>query len=550
MNDTSLQSRIAIGGATALALGSLAVACALALGSAAVAAPGDKAAVVRTLAGRIGSVVGAASSCQNIERTRIQTVVDKFSMVIKDAAANEQDRASIAQLLDRGISDGRRAMSNAQTDCGTTERQFADLEQSIGVGAGSGGGSNNSNVVASASPVSVTPPTLAAPPSTQSTDNRPPASSNVRGITDREIRFGMVGAFSGPSKELGRQMKLGIDSAFAQANDSGGVAGRMLRLIAADDGYEPSRTAAAMAQLYDRDQVFCYIGNVGTPTAAIAAPFALERRALFFGAFTGSPVLRRDPPDRYVFNYRASIAEELDASARYLIKVQRLQPRQIAVFSQDDAFGEAAYGGVVKAMRLNSPNGGIALRLRYKRGTIDVAEAIAALAPQKANIKAVLIIGTYRAAAKLIEKAHDINPGLIYTNISFVGSTELAEELKLLGPQYANGVIVTQVVPAVDGYSSAILEYKAALNKYFPGEAPGYVSLEGYIQASVLIQALRQTGPQLDTERLVDSLESIRGLDMGLGTLLNFGRAEHQASHKVWGTMLDQNGRYQAIDFD
>jgi ABC-type branched-subunit amino acid transport system substrate-binding protein len=535
------QSRIAIRSTTALAFGSLAIACAVTLGSPVVAAPGDKAAVVRTLAGRVGSVVGAASSCQTIGRTRIQTVVDKFSMVIKDAASSEQERASISQLLDRGISDGRRAMSNAQTDCSTTERQFADLEQSIGVG-----GVGISNV----SPAIVAPPAMSPPPTTQTADNRPPVGAGVRGVTDREIRFGMVGAFSGPSKELGRQMKLGIDAAFAQTNDAGGVAGRTLRLIAADDGYEPSRTAAAMAQLYDKDQVFCYIGNVGTPTAAIAAPYALERRALFFGAFTGTPVLRRDPPDRYVFNYRASVAEEMEASVRYLIKVQRLQPRQIAVFSQDDPFGEAAYGGVVKAMRQISPNGGIALRLRYKRGTIDVTDAMMTLAPQKATIKAILIIGTYRAAAKMIEKGHDINPQLIYTNISFVGSTELAEELKLLGPQYANGVIVTQVVPAVDGYSSAILEYKAALNKYFPGEAPGYVSLEGYIQANVLIQALRQTGPQLDTERLVDSLESIRGLDMGLGTLLNFGRAEHQASHKVWGTMLDQNGRYQAIDID
>ena len=60
--------------------------------------------------------------------------------------------------------------------------------------------------------------------------------------------------------------------------------------------------------------------------------------------------------------------------------------------------------------------------------------------------------------------------------MSFVGSTALAEELKLLGARYANGVIVTQVVPAVSGYSSVVLEYKNALAKYFPGEAPDYVS--------------------------------------------------------------------------
>ena len=44
-----------------------------------------------------------------------------------------------------------------------------------------------------------------------------------------------------------------------------------------------------------------------------------------------------------------------------------------------------------------------------------------------------------------------------------------------------------------------MLEYKNALAKYFPGEAPDYVSLEGYVAANVLIQALKRTGPQLDT---------------------------------------------------
>ena len=139
---------------------------------------------------------------------------------------------------------------------------------------------------------------------------------------------------------------------------------------------------------------------------------------------------------------------------------------------------------------------------------------------------------------------------MIYTNVSSVGSTALAEELKLLGARYANGVIVTQVVPAVSGYSSIVLEYKNALAKYFPGEAPDYVSLEGFIAANVLIQAIKRAGPQFDTEKLIDVLEGTRNLDLGLGTLLSFGRAEHQASHKVWGTMLDETGKFQPIELE
>ena len=118
---------------------------------------------------------------------------------------------------------------------------------------------------------------------------------------------------SGSARELGRQMKLGIETAFNRVNESGGVDGRMLKLYAADDGYEPTRTPDAMKQLYEKDQVFGIIGNVGTPTATVAIPYSLERRMLFFGAFTGANVLRNDPPDRYVFNYRASYVEETDA---------------------------------------------------------------------------------------------------------------------------------------------------------------------------------------------------------------------------------------------
>jgi ABC-type branched-subunit amino acid transport system substrate-binding protein len=372
----------------------------------------------------------------------------------------------------------------------------------------------------------------------------------VQGVTATEIRFGMCGPFSGASKELGRQMKLGIDAAFNRANEAGGIGGRMLRLFAADDGYEPARTLDAMKQLYERDRVFGFIGNVGTPTSAISMPYALQHQALFFGGFTGANILRNDPPDRYVFNYRASYSEETDAVVRYLVKMRRLQPREIAVFAQQDSYGDSGFAGVAKAFRSLGLADSAVVRLGYKRNTVDVDEAVAQLKGLKTPIRAVVMVATYRAAAKFIEKTRELYPSMIYSNVSFVGSTELAEELMLLGPRYASGVIVTQVVPAVGGYSSAVLEYKNALEKYFPGESLSYVSLEGYISANVLIQALRRVGPQLDTEALIDTLEGLRDVDLGLGTRLGFGRAEHQASHKIWGTAIDDHGKYQPIELE
>jgi ABC-type branched-subunit amino acid transport system substrate-binding protein len=375
-----------------------------------------------------------------------------------------------------------------------------------------------------------------------------PSSSLVRGVTDSEIRFGISAPFSGAAKELGQNMKLGIEAAFNAANDAGGIFGRRLRLIAADDGYEPSRTATTMKNLFEKDQVFGLVGNVGTPTAVVALPYALERKMLFFGAFTGAGLLRNDPPDRYVFNYRSSYAEETSAVVHYLVKVRHLRPNQIAVFAQQDSYGDSGFVGVAKAIRSLGGDETAILRLNYQRNTVDVDEAVEQLKKSHIPIRAVIMVPTYRAAAKFIEKTRDLYPNMIYTSVSFVGSTALANELMLLGKRFANGVIVTQVVPAIDGHSSLVLEYKFMLAKYFPGEAPDYVSFEGYVAAKVLITALKRNGPSLDTERLVATLEGIHDLDIGLGTPVSYGQSRHQGVQKVWGTQLDENGRYQPID--
>jgi len=374
--------------------------------------------------------------------------------------------------------------------------------------------------------------------------------SSVRGLTDSEIRFGISAPFSGAAKELGQNMKIGIEAAFNAVNASGGVHGRQLRLIAADDGYEPARTAETMKRLYENDQIFGVVGNVGTPTAAVALPYALDRKMLFFGAFTGAGLLRSDPPDRYVFNYRASYAEETSAVVHYLVKVKRLRPNQIAVFAQQDSYGDAGFSGVTKSVRALGGDEKAILRLHYQRNTVDVDDAVEQLKKSRIPIKAVIMVPTYRAAAKFVEKTRDLFPGMIYTSVSFVGSTALANELTQLGKRFATGVIVTQVVPALDGHSSLILDYKAAMAKYFPGEPPDYVSLEGYVMANVLIAALRRNGPDLDTEKLVQTLENMRDLDLGLGTPVTFGRSKHQGMHKVWGTQLDEHGRYQPVDLE
>ena len=70
--------------------------------------------VVRDLAGRVGPIVGSALACRDIARPRIQTIIDKFAAVIREASANEAQRSDLAQLFDRSVADGRERPPSAR----------------------------------------------------------------------------------------------------------------------------------------------------------------------------------------------------------------------------------------------------------------------------------------------------------------------------------------------------------------------------------------------------------------------------------------------------
>ena len=374
--------------------------------------------------------------------------------------------------------------------------------------------------------------------------------ATVQGVSDTEILFGMSAPFSGPAKELGRGMKTGIDIAFAAANEAGGIHGRKLRLVALDDGYEPARTSAVMKELADQRKVFGFIGNVGTPTAEVAVPFALEKKLLFFGPFTGAGLLRRDPPDRYVFNYRASYAEETAATVKYLVEVKRIKPAEIAVFAQQDGYGDAGFNGVAKMFRKYDRDPAQAVRVGYKRNTSDVQDAVDGILKSKQKIRAVVMVPAYKPAAKFISAVKAERPDMVFSSVSFVGSNALADELVSSGPRVAEGVIVTQVVPLPSSRSTAVLKYQELLPKYSVGEKPDFISLEGYLAAQLLIEATRRAGRDFTMESFVDGLEAMKGIDLGIGATLGFGMGEHQASHKVWGTVIDERGNFQPLDLD
>ena len=358
------------------------------------------------------------------------------------------------------------------------------------------------------------------------------------------IRLGMSAALSGPAQSLGTGMKIGIESYFDRVNRGGGVHGRKLELIVMDDGYVPAAAIRNMHALIDELEVLAVLGNVGTPTAAVTVPIATEKRTLLFGAFTGAGLLRPTPPNRYVINYRASYVQETAAMVRGLLE-QGVLPYEIAIFSQNDAYGDAGYTGVMQGLEAAGYRHGYALpHGRYERNTLDVEQGLLEILEAPIRPRAIIMIGAYAPCAKFIRIARRALPGAIFLNVSFVGSMALRDALGASG----EGVVITQVVPHFRSDLPLTREYLRDLEAHAPGTEPGFVSLEGYVVARVFVEGLRRAGAGVNRETIIDSILSIENLDIGLGTPIRYTQESHQGSQKVWPTVI-RNGRFASFDF-
>jgi branched-chain amino acid transport system substrate-binding protein len=351
-----------------------------------------------------------------------------------------------------------------------------------------------------------------------------------------EIVLGMSTALSGPAAALGRDMRVGVLAGLERANRTGGVNGRKLRLVALDDGYEPSRTAPNMRQLIDQEHVLAVIGNVGTPTAIVAIPIAMEMKTLFFAAYTGAGILRNKPPDRYVVNFRASYAEEAGTMIDGLLDEMGLRPEEIAFFTQRDGFGDAGFESGIAALKRHGLKNQMAiLHVRYERNTLAVENAVASLILAEHPPRAIVMVGAYAPCAKFIQQAREAGLRALFLNVSFVGGVPLANELG----QTDASVVVMQVVPSPLDLSLPIVrEYVADLRALNPSATPGFGDLEGYIAARIFITALETIKGVPTRETIVDALEELGQFDVGLGESLDLGPLEHQACHRVWPTIL------------
>ena len=382
------------------------------------------------------------------------------------------------------------------------------------------------------------------------------------GVAAREIRIGMSAAFKGTAGGLGAEFYRGAQAFYQDLNARGGVHGRAVSVVALDDGYEPIPCMNNTIRLVERENVFFLSNYVGTPTLTRALPMIkryADQHVILVGNFTGAQPQREPPYGEYVFNIRASYRQEMMA---LVDRFWELGARKFAVYYQIDAYGRSGTDGVARGLAQRGAR--IVAEATYPRGAgfeDDVTPAVKALL--QAGPEVVLCTGAYQGCAALVRAARDLGWSVPISNVSFVGSDAMLSLLvkhgRASGKDYTRALINSQVVPSYDDQGlPAVAEYRALIDRHRPTvpealrdphytvEPYSFISLEGFINAKVIGEALRRAGPSPTRPGLRQALESLKNLDLGIGAALTFNRERHQGLDAVYFTRV-QNERWVPV---
>jgi ABC-type branched-subunit amino acid transport system substrate-binding protein len=351
------------------------------------------------------------------------------------------------------------------------------------------------------------------------------------GVTNDKIVLGQAAVFSGPAAQLGIQVRDGILSYFNYVNERGGVNGRKLELVTEDDGYDPAKAPAASKKLIEEKKVFGLLGYVGTPTGVVHLPVVTAAKVPLVGMFTGAEALRV-PFNRYVFHVRASYYDETE---KIVEQVLSTGGKKIAVFYQDDAYGQAGLKGVDIAMTKRGLK--IAVLGAFERNTIKVENAVKTI--NGAQPDAVVMIGAYTACAEFIRQMRKAGSGATFYNVSFVGSKALANAL---GPEGV-GVAISQVVPFPWGSAVPVVKEYQQLAVKSGYKDFDFGAMEGFLMAKVFVEGLRRAGKNLTREGFIDALEKMQDVDVG-GFYISYSPKNHAGSKFVDLTIIARDGKF------
>lgn len=359
----------------------------------------------------------------------------------------------------------------------------------------------------------------------------PSAAPAVTGVTDSEVMIGQSITLQGGTNSYGVDVQSGMKLYFDGVNAAGGVHGRKLVVRTLDDEGK-NAVAESNARKLVQEGAFVLFGSIeGGPSTAVMK-VAAEARVPFIGPMAGPPALRR-PHQPMVFPVRAEHRDEFRALMTW---GRSTGLKTVAFFHVEGANGQEHLTNVSLIAKELGMEVVLPLQFTSAASDADIDAMVGRLIAVKPDL--VLNHGSAGLYQKLVAKAKTAGSTATFMAVNS-GSSQIA---KGLGP-LAGGMVFAQVVPSPwEAKRQLTREYQEAMRRGNPQATFSYGSMEGYMTAKLLTQALRAAGKDLNRASLLRALEGT-SFDLG-GVRVEYAVGEHAGSRFVDLSMVTRAGKF------
>ncbi len=353
----------------------------------------------------------------------------------------------------------------------------------------------------------------------------------------KDIVIGQVASLTGANgADLGQGLQLGIRSHVDAVNANGGINGKKIKLVSLDDQYLPERTVQLTKELIDTHKPVALLGYRGTAnTLALVKSKVLEDTGVpLIGTLSGAAEIQGAP---MIFHVRTSYPQEI---SQLVLQLSRLGMTRLGLFYVDDAFGKSGREAVLNAAKTSKSD--VVVEAAYDK-TPDKVEATIQAAVDKlvaAQPQAVVMVAVGDPVYSFVKQAKAKSASLRLFSISVVNPSAVVEKV---GIDAAKGMGFSQVFPFPYSDGTPLSrEYRAALRQLDAKAQPNYFSLEGYVYAKVLVNAIRKAGNNPTPASVKAALDGYQPNDLG-GFTVNFNPQTKNGSSFSDLAIIASNGK-------
>ena len=317
-----------------------------------------------------------------------------------------------------------------------------------------------------------------------------------------DIKIGMVYELTGNTASYGTSAANGAKLAFKAINAGGGVLGKPIQLVTADNKGEPSESANAMTKVITQDKVVAITGVTVSSCGIAASAVAEANKIPFVVAAAVNPKVTVDERTKKVkdYTFRACFIDSFQGVVGVNFAVNSLKAKNVAIMTDNASDYSKGLVGIFREEFVKK-GGKIVAEEAYLQKDQDYKPILTKIKAQNPDL--IYIPGYYEDVGKVIKQARELGLNMPILGADAWDSPVLVE---LAGPGPLNNTFFTNFYSVEDKNPTSNKFVEAYKKEY--GAIPDSMAAMGYDAANLLVDAIKRAG----------SVEAVKVRDALAGT--------------------------------